>query len=102
MEESSAKMQYPLKTSLPAALSSRNYELYEHTEDELYALVCGHKGTEYVEKFSPELKDRVEKTTRRIWTIYTVSLRTAHIDRKRSEKGNSEVETVAFGEFRKE
>ena len=50
-------------------ISSRDYKLLDHAEYHTRCSACGHKGTEYIEKLTPERKARADKTARRICRV---------------------------------
>jgi hypothetical protein len=50
-------------------ISSRDYKLLDHAEYHTRCSACGHKGTEYIEKLTPERKARADQTARRICKV---------------------------------
>ena len=50
-------------------ISSRDYKLLDYPESHTRCSVCGHKGTEYIEKLTPERKARVDKSALRICRV---------------------------------
>jgi hypothetical protein len=55
--------------TVPLQITSRDYKLLDHPEYRTLCSACGHKGTEYIEKLTPERKARVDKTARRICKV---------------------------------
>jgi hypothetical protein len=50
-------------------ISSRDYKLLDLAEYHTSCSACGHKGTEYIEKLTPERKARADQTARRICRV---------------------------------
>ncbi len=58
-----------VKSTVPLHISSKDYKLLDHLEYRTWCVVCGHKGTEYIEKLTPERKARTDKTALRICKV---------------------------------